>query len=120
MAALQKPRKQDRPSAIRRRDRKKKFKELQIAVSGYGICQNCKQWKWLVGHHIISRTHETTAFEESNIATVDVFCHTDIHSLSAEKLLAKYPASPLVPEWEATHIRKHSLPLLRESGSKDH
>lgn len=108
-----KPTKADRPNLIRRREKKKKDIQFQKEAGGEGTCENCQQWKPLCGHHIIGRTNRATRHDPRNRLQICYGCHSDVHSLSAAKLLAKYPRSELRREWEE-RARTHKIPILPE------
>ena len=95
MPEIPKPLKKDRPGIKRRKLIKKQDREIQLAIGGEGICQNCGKWRELTGHHLIPRRYQEHRHDLQNLFRTCVPCHLDIHSLSREKFAKKYPLSPL-------------------------
>lgn len=107
-----KPRKSDRPGVRRRKEIRRKDKALQLSVGGYGVCFNCREWKYLYGDHIIKRRFLASRHESSNVRPCCAACNVDLESLSADKLLAKFPRSPLRSVWKEVREAKGPIPLL--------
>src|SRR5579863_3482751 len=94
-----KPCKRDRPGEKARRLRKRKDREWQEAVPEEGNCFNCKKWRPLCGDHAIKRRFGATRHDPANRRQSCKECNTDLETLSAKKLLKKFPDSPLRAEW---------------------
>ena len=84
----------------------RKDREIQLAVSGEGICFNCREWKMLGGDHAIKRRFFEFRHDLTNIRRCCWPCNVALETLSCEKLIKKYPDSPLVPEWRERMLRK--------------
>lgn len=98
----------------RHRARHKKDALLQSMVPQEGTCGICGTWKPLAGHHILPRRLLATRHDPENILPVCVQCHSDIHSLSAAKLLEKYPNAKLRSVWEDKVRQKRKVQRVSE------
>ena len=100
---------------MRRKDR-----EVQLLVSGEGICFNCKKWCQLYGDHARKRRYLDTRHDLTNLRPCCSECNVALESLPAAKLIATYPLSPLILEWRERMARKRlgsNPPARTETGT---
>jgi 5-methylcytosine-specific restriction endonuclease McrA len=75
MTSFEKPTKKTRPGEIRKRERKRKDRELQQSI-GAGICERCNQWaEQRTGHHKIARRNLSVRWDMENIEKLCYRCH---------------------------------------------
>lgn len=83
-----------------RAERRRKDREFQEAVPQFGTCFNCGKYRRLGGDHWVKRRYRATRHDPDNRMPCCWPCNVDLENLSCEKLLAKFPDSPLREEWE--------------------